>query len=199
MRAVTATPLSLVVDTLATLTREDARALVAAGFKARGGYLDHVTPDELAGQLAEGLLFYPIGYAKEFDGAHLAARAKALGIPPSVHVWLDDEAVIDPVDALIAKLNTATAALAGAGYPAGGYFGSAELLTSSELSLLALTRYWHSCSRTVDRFGAAAEPSRGYCMYQGRPFNTRINGKQYDVSFVTRDYRDDVPVFVGPD
>lgn len=200
MKAITATPLSLVVDTYATISRADARALVAAGFKARGGYLDRVTPEELEGQLAEGLPFYPIGFAKQFDGAHLAARAEALNLPRSVNVWLDDEGFeADAAPKVIADLNRSCGILSAAGYPGAGYFGSAQLLTSRELSMLAITRYWKGCSQVLDRFGMAAEPSRGFCMWQGRPFNTWINGVQYDVSFVTRDYRDDLPVFVGPD
>jgi hypothetical protein len=198
MRAVPATALSLIVDTYTTLTADDCRELVRRGFTARGGYLDRVTPEELAAQLDAGLAFFPIGFAKEFSGVHLASRCKALGIPASVHVWLDDEGFdASQADTVIAQLNSASSELIAAGYGAAGYFGAAQLLTSAEQTRLVLNRYGKGCSRILDRFGQAAEPTRGYCWYQGRPCNVTIAGKMYDVGFIMRDYEDDLPVFCG--
>lgn len=182
---------ALVVDTLDVVTPADARALLAAGYSARGGYVDHVTPDEIKGQQGEGLAFFPISYAHEYDGAHIVKRLVKLGLPHGLYHWLDDEGEMGPAEALIAKLNAETAIVKAAGFKSGGYFGSLQLLTSAELTNLALDRYWRGCSKIVDRFGNVAEPARGYCQFQGRPFNVVIAGKKYDVSVLFDDYKDD--------
>ena len=62
----------------------------------------------------------------------------------------------------ILRVNAAASALQTASYEAGMYVGAGCPLTPSQLSGLAVTRYWHSCSR-------ALEPARGYCMRQLRP------------------------------
>jgi hypothetical protein len=187
-------PLSLVVDTILVLTADDYTALAKLGFRARLGYLDVVKPDELAACLDAGLGFAPIGYAHESNG--LAARAEALKLPEGVTVYQDCEAETGPAESVIARVNDGSKPLVASGFQPGGYFGAQSLLTSAELTSLAVSTYWKGCSRVVDRFGNAAEPTRGYALLQGRPFNTVIvNGKIFDVSFLTADYHDDLPTF----
>lgn len=199
MRAQAVAPLSLVVDTLAVLTADDARELVSRRVAARGGYLGTVTPAELAAQLGEGLDFFPIGRALDFDGVSLATKARMLGVPLGVHVWLDVEDVTTDASTLIGELNRAALDLENAGYECAGYFGSQSVLTSLEMTRLLMSRYGKGCSRVVDRFGMVAEPDRGFTWYQGRPFNTAlVGGKLFDVGFMTADYHDDTVVVVVP-
>lgn len=184
-------PFSLVVDTVLQLTPADYKALAAAGYKARGGYLDVITPKELAVCLASGLGFFGIGYAHE---SNLVAQVKALGLPESCTVYQDVEAEAGPAESVIARVNACAASLEG--YQPGGYFGAQSLLRSHELSDLAVTTYWKGCSRVLDRDNMAAEPARGYAMVQLRPYNVTIAGKTYDVSVVAHDYCDAMPSFV---
>lgn len=184
-------PFSLVVDTVLQLTAADYKALAAAGYKARGGYLDVVKPDELRACLDAGLGFFPIGFAHE---SNLIAQVKALGLPEGCTVYQDVEAEAGPAESVISRVNACAASLKG--YQAGGYFGAQSLLRSHELSNLAVTTYWKGCSRVLDRDNMAAEPARGYAMIQLRPYNTLVNGKVFDVSVVANDYCDEMPMFV---
>lgn len=184
-------PFSLVVDTVLQLTPADYKALAAAGYKARGGYLDVITPKELAVCLASGLGFFGIGYAHE---SNLIAQVKALGLPAGCVVYQDCESEAGPAESVIARINTCAASLAG--YQPGLYIGAGGLMTSAELSNLAATTYGKGCSRVTDRYGNVAEPSRGFAWIQGRPWNVVIAGKTYDVGFVQNDYRDEMPSFV---
>ena len=186
-------PLSLVVDTILQLTPADYAELAKRGFVARGGYLDVVKPDELAACLDAGLGFIPIGYAHE---SHLSQQALALGLPEGCTVYQDCEAETGPAESVIARVNACAADLESHNWQPGGYFGAQSLLTSAELTSLAVTTYWKGCSRVLDRYGNAAEPARGYALVQGRPPNVTIAGKTYDVSFVGNDYQDALPMWV---
>ena len=186
-------PLCLVVDTIQALTPADYRALLDLGIVARGGYLDVITPAELQACLAAGLGFFPIGYAHE---SNLSQQALALGLPEGTTIYQDCESETGPAEAVIARVNTCAADLKSHGWQPGGYFGAQALLTSAELTNLAVSTYWKGCSRALDRYGNAAEPARGYAVLQGRPPNVTIAGKTYDVSFVNCDYQDALPSFV---
>ena len=181
------------VDTLATLTGPMASALSAQGVVFRAGYIDHVTPAELAAQLAAGVMFSPVTYALEFDGAHTVARLQALGIPRGVTVWLDLESVPASLGhaELVAKINAWARAVIAAGYEPGLYVGAGCLLNSAELYALAVVRYWHSGSEVP------AVDVRGYCMRQLRPLEVLVAGVVVDVDVVEPDYKGDVPTFAA--
>ena len=184
-------PHFLAVDTIEAITLIDARALLADGKRARGGYIERVTPAELAAQLSAGLAFFPIAEAGDFNGATIVQRMQALGLPNGTRVLLDIEGITDTAPVLIAKLNACTALLGQYGFKAAGYFGSQSILTSAEMSALALDRYVKGCSRVVDRNGSLAESSRGWCGLQGYPPNVTIAGKVYDVDYFFEDWTGD--------
>jgi len=194
MRAIKAVPsainLTWGVDTLLTLTRESAISLVTKGCVFRAGYIDHVTAEELADQMSVGMAFSPVTYAGEFDGAHCVARLQALGIPEGVTVWVDVEGQGLEVAETIARVNAWANSVQAAGFEAGMYVGAGCPLTPNQLTNLAVTRYWHSCSR-------ALEPARGYCMRQLRPDDVLVAGVKVDVDVVDPDYCGDVPVFAA--
>lgn len=189
-------PLCLVVDTILVLDANDYAELARLGFKARGGYLDTVKPDEIKRCLDAGLGFFGIGYAHE---SHLSQQALALGLPERCTIYQDCESEAGPAESVIARINACAADLKAHTFQPGGYFGAQSLLTSAELTNLAVSTYWKGCSRVLDRFGNVTEPSRGYAMIQGRPPNVvLVNGKQFDVSFVSNDYVNDLPSFLYP-
>jgi hypothetical protein len=192
MRAIKAVPsaanLTWGVDTLLTLTRESAIALVAKGCVFRAGYIDHVTPQELSDQLSVGLAFTPVGYAMQLDGAHAVQRLRELGIPAGVTIWCDVEGAGLEAQATIDRVNAWAGSVQTAGFEAGMYVGAGCPLTPSQLTALAVTRYWHSCSRVP-------EPRRGYCMRQLRPDDVYVAGVKVDVDAVEPDYQGDVPTF----
>lgn len=177
------------VDTLAPLSREHFIALVRRGCSFRGGYIFDITPLELANQLTAGLSFFPICRAMQLDGPACAARLKELQIPLTVTVWCDVEGMGLEAPSVIARVNAWAAVIVAAGYEAGMYVGAGCPLTARELSDLAVTRYWHSCSRALC-------PDRGYCMRQLRPDDVFVAGVKVDVDIVEPDYRGDLPTFV---
>ena len=186
---------SLGVDTLATLTGAQCAALMAAGATFRGGYIEHVSPAELAAQLDAGLPFMPITYANDFDPAATNYHLTRLALPVGCMVWLDVEGVTLSCSDLIHAIDGWAASVQQSGRIAGLYVGAQSLLTSSELTKLLVTRYWHGCSRVVDRFNQPSEPARGWCVVQLRPGNTMLAGVLVDVDAAQEDYEGDVPVF----
>jgi hypothetical protein len=159
---------------------------------ARLGYIDHVTPDELATQLGVGLMFGPVTYALEFDPAHTLARLAALGIPKGVTVWLDVEGTGLTFEDITIKINNWSAAVVAAGFEAGLYVGAGCPLTDAQLFALPhVSRYWHSCSRVAD------VKIRGYCMRQLSPPNVWCAGVLVDRDVVEPDYEGGLPTFCG--
>lgn len=195
MRTVLATPSAVSLrfgcDTLATLTPPDFARLAASGIAWRAGYIDHVTPAELAAQLAAGILFSPVTYALELDPLHTVERLAALGIPDGVTVWLDIEGAGLVAPTLIAKINAWARAVQVAGRQAGLYVGAGTPLDANALYALAVTRYWHSVSDVPN------VARRGYCMRQIRPDDVIVDGVDVDIDIVEPDYKGDLPSFVG--
>jgi hypothetical protein len=75
------------------------------------------------------------------------------------------------------------------------YFGGLELLTSEEMTSLAVYRYHEGAANLLDRFGKFACPARGYAVMQGRPCNVKIDGcgeTLFDWDFHRQDYHGDV-------
>lgn len=188
-------PNVLGVDTDVNLSPAECRTLKNLGYKWRGGYLDEMTPQELFGQVESAqlpLLLYT--YANEFDPQHTLDRLRALGIPAGAHVVLDLEGVTLAPDVLIGKCDAWGEGLLNHAFLPTLYVGAQPILTSKEISELAVYRYHQGASRLRDRNGELAEPDRGYAMIQGRPVNVvlpEIPGKPFDIDYHRLDYRDD--------
>ena len=184
------------VDTIIALDAEKCERLRNAGMTFVVRYLTSLSKDELAAILGSGLALSLVTYANSFDPSDEIAKLRTLGIPLGTVVWLDVEGVTaDPVT-LQQRISTWARAVKAAGYEPGGYFGSQQLLTSVELFALPITRYWHSCSRVVDRFGIEAGPQCGWVMIQLHPPNLTIAGVIVDVDVIQKDYRGREVTFV---
>jgi hypothetical protein len=164
-------------------------------YAARGGYLDQLTAQEIEGQLAAGLALWGIGFAKQFDGKHLVARAKLLGLPLGATIAFDVEAITDDAPALIAKCDACTSDIQNAGYLAMAYFGAGQPLTSDEMSALVVSRYWRAGSLIRDRNNRIAAPERGWCLLQYAPQEVQ-HGVMIDRDRILRDYRGDVMTLI---
>lgn len=193
MRTVPAIPEAKVFDCLQRVT--NAADFVTDSYAARGGYLDSLTRPEIDGQLAAGLGLWFFGYAKQFDGKHLVARAKLLGAPLGATLCPDVEAITDDAPTLIAKLNACTSDIQNAGYLAMMYFGAQQPLTSDEMSALLVARYSRAGSKIRDRFGKIAAPERGWCHLQYAPQRV-VHGVMIDDGRAKVDYRGDVMTWV---
>jgi hypothetical protein len=178
-------------DTVQRVTSREASALRAAGCDFAIRYLwDQTKPDDLAACRASGLALSFVTYANNFDPQHALAHLARLAVPAGVAVALDLEGVDVKTapPALIAKINTWAGVLARAGYVPALYVGAGALLTSEELTALAVVRYWRSCSRTLDRNGREAGPAVGWCMHQLHPPNLAIGGLVVDLDVIQNDY-----------
>ena len=198
MRVAPLPPNVLGVDTINNLAPYECRALVNLGYKFREGYLDALTPQEVAGQLGEGLPLVVYTYANEFDPEHMLKRLSVLGIPPGASVVLDLEAL--PSDAVVSevcdRIDAAGERLQSQGFLPCLYFAAGSLLTSDELYERRVYRYHAGASINRDRKLQLQEPlPRGCAMIQGRPVNFSIDaipGKRFDADFHRQDYKGDV-------
>lgn len=182
------------VDTLRTETPADFAKLKAARVMWRAAYIEKITAQELADQLAAGIAFMPVTYALDFNAGSHVARLEALGIPKGVTVWLDVEGSnLDALD-IITKINTWAAYINAAGYEAGLYIGAGMPLTDAQLYALPLVkRYWHSVSRVPD------PRVRGCCVRQLRPNDVYPTGIDVDVDVSEPDYEGDVHTVAAPE
>lgn len=187
MRAAKAAPFAKGFDTVSTLDVNSAANLHAAGYDFAVRYLGSLTAPELAAILGGGLACMPVTYADHLGDP--TAQLAGLGLPVGVTVWLDVEAYTGDAPTLIARVNSWSRAVTLAGYEAGLYHGPGTPLDSVQLSALAVTRYWHSCS------SLQAQPARGYCMRQLRPDDVTVAGVVIDVDIIEQDYRGDVPTW----
>lgn len=189
-------------DCVTSIDVARAARLRAAGFDFGVRYLGSLTNAEIDAMHAADLSVMPCTYGGAFDGHQAVAHAQEAGIPPGVTIWLDVEgqggvdASADDVRAamLVAKVNAFAAIVRGAGYDPAIYVGAGALLTSAELFALAVDRYWHSMSRVVDRRGALAEPSCGWCMHQLFPTVLR-GGTNVDINIVGQDFMGRLPTW----
>lgn len=202
-------PNVLGVDTIANLSPTLCRTLVSKGAAWRGGYIDELTPIEIESQVGSQLPLLLYTYANEFNPEHTLDRLSTLKIPAGANVVLDVEAVITPealhalskqevenfVLELKAKINAWGKKLSNHANLPTIYFGGLELLTSEEMTSLAVYRYHEGAANLLDRFGKFAVPARGYSMMQGRPCNVKIDGcgeTLFDWDFHRQDYHGDV-------
>jgi hypothetical protein len=124
-------------------------------------YLENLTPQELASNLASGLAVMLVGEAPPnywapsaqrgtLDGQRQVARAKALSIPQGqgAEIWVDLEVPAPDTTALqIADYSKADCQeILSAGFDPGGYVGEGIPLSPEQLYLLPFLGYWHSLS-----------------------------------------------------
>lgn len=195
--ATTLEPGSRGVDTVLRIDTVDAKALFEDGYDFVVRYLAGLTKLELDSIMSTKLKLGLVTYANSFDPADEIAQLAALCIPKGVTVWLDVEDVkIQPTE-LIAKVNAWGKAIKQNGYIPGAYIGAGAQLTSKELYSLSVERYWHSCSRVLDRNNEESAPSCGWSMWQVSPPNQKRCGVIVDVDFVQKDYQGREVTFVS--
>lgn len=184
----------------------DAEALARTGCDCFVGYLGCVTPERLALVLAAGMAFMPVTLAGEYsDGAaDEIAQLQKLGLPKGCTVWLDLEGLAAwnaDIPTLTKKLADWATAIAGAGYMPGLYVGCPQPLSSKQLYSLPFVRYWWGMGRCVDKTGALAEPTCGWCMIQNphgqkNGMLWRGTGILVDSNTIQCDYWGRLPVWV---
>lgn len=197
---------ALGVDTVAKIDASHAAALYGAGMRFAMRYLGSITAQEIAGLTGAGLMVSFICYPPQHSGWAPTAsdglargkaavvQAKALALPAGVTIWIDLEGCRGPASATTAWCEAFAAELVAAGYQAGLYVGAAPGgLNSAELyALKKVTRYWHSCSRSIP------EPAnRGYCLEQLYKPNQTIAGVVVDVNCVRHDFLGCLPTFLS--
>lgn len=185
-------------------TAEQAKRLAAHGVDFFVGYLGSMNPGRLEFILDAGLAFMPVTFAGEYfdGGADEVARLQALDLPSGSTVWLDLEGDksfnYDPIK-LQRLINAWAKTISDAGYMPGLYVGAPQPLTGSELSRLAVVRYWKAPSLVLDRNGNdwSEPPGIGWCMHQMWPQgNFRDSGVFVDVNIIGEDRRGRVPSWV---
>lgn len=170
-------------------------------------YLGSVDAAELQAILDAGLAFMPVTFCRGAgwapsaalgtqDGKQAATRLGALGIPKGTTVWLDVEGPGGTFHDVIDFINAWAHEVRAAGFDPGLYVGAGAMLTSGELYGLAVDRYWHSCSRVVDRDGKEVAPACGWTMIQVVPGNVTVAGVEVDIDFIQQDYRGRLPTWV---
>lgn len=193
-------PFQLGFDCLDPLTEATAAAFYASGYRFVGRYLESLSIAERDAIFNAKLAIAPITYARTTPlngtlgqqvGAQSVRRAVSWGIPPSVHVTIDNEATHGEVADVIAYLNGFAGALTSGGYGAMLYVGRPESLTAQELFALRPNRYWRSISMVP-------EPACGWCMMQLTPGDQVIHGHQVDVDVSQADYFGRLPVLWYP-
>ena len=174
-------------------------------------YLENLTPQEIASNLAAGLAMMLVGEAppnywvpssmKGFiDGQRQIARAKALGIPQGqgAEIWVDLETPAPDTTALqIADYCKADCQeILSAGIDPGGYIGEGIPLSPEQLYLLPFLGYWHSLSNVQPVANV------DYKMIQLFPTQTlqlATGALAVDLNIVQRDKRMRLPTMIVAD
>lgn len=178
------------VDTISIISGADAAWLKANDYAAVFRYLSALTLEERDRILNAGLSLGLVTFAKEWSGRRALDHLAALEIPRGADVYLDVESVeLAPLE-LEKAIDAWSIMLEAAGYVPGCYFGSVSLLTSEEMYARPhVRRYWHSCSRVVDRNGKEAGPACGWVIRQLYPPNIRLPcGIIADIDIFEDDY-----------
>ena len=182
------------VDTYSHVSKEQARWLKDNGYDFVVRYLGNLDAPERDGILDAGLALGLVTFAKEWNGLGALQHLARLAVPQDATVFLDVEDVsLSPTD-LVGAIEAWCRPVAGGGFDPGCYFGAKCLLTSEEMYALPQVRkYWHSCSRVIDRYGKEAGPQCGWTMRQLSPPNVQLpccyvdaEGNHHDV--VENDY-----------
>lgn len=184
-------------DSLSAIDKTHALNLKASGIDFCVRYIHSVTPDEVEAILSVGLAFFPVTFATP----PYAPPPPGLQLPLGTTVFLDLEGpslLSTPVPVIQQRVADWAKAVAQAGYQPGLYVGAPQPLTSHELYALPVVRYWHGQGRCVDRTGALAEPTCGWCMTQLYPSVT-WGGLWADISFIGQDYKGRLPMWAIDD
>lgn len=191
---------TLACDCYSTPSAAQAQSLYADGYRAIGQYAHLVTARSVEECTAAGLgVFFileglaaasipttVLGQRIAEDGRQ---HLRALGVPQGVTIAGDLEGEQRLPADWIDFGNTECAIIKAGGDLPLGYYGEGLGLTSAEIQSMAWPRYWKSGSRVKDRFGYFAEPSRGWCVVQGSPFDiARPDGLEIDVDVLWHDY-----------
>jgi len=191
-------------------TAKQAEALKSEAVDGFIGYLGVLNRDRVERVLDAGLGFLPVTLANRFDGAAAVRQAQGLGYPKGGTIALDIEGrkILGGVEwpllekaakeahvrEIFAKCAGWRDAVKAGGYKTMLYVGSPQPFTSKELGDLAFDSYWNALSREADRFGALAEPSRGYSAWQMLPeLFWRGTGVWVDVNMFGEDFRKTLP------
>lgn len=201
MKAVQATSGLYGFDCYEPLTASQYAALYAAGARWRGGYLGHITADELAACLGEGLLFLPIGSTARVgdwsaatgaqDAARTIADCLALGLPADIDLWLDLEGSGMEDGAAISYATAWADSIVAVGDHAKLYAGAGCPLDAQELYKLPHTGYAEACSEGY------TVPC-GYQWIQIHPGDLTLAGVTVDIGVLAEDYKGRRPLLVGP-
>ncbi len=182
-----------------------ADGLYAHGFTFACRYLGSLSSSEVDVILESGMALMPVTYSRNpgwlpsaalggADGNQAVSRCMAAGIPKGVTVWLDLEGPGGHAADVIDWVNAWADVVKSAGYDPGLYCGYGTLLTSHELYMLHVDRYWHSVSRVTDSAGQLAEPACGWSMIQLNPSVMRA-GVWVDVDVIQEDYQKRLPTW----
>ena len=199
-----AQPGTLFFDTLEPVTSGQLVAFKARGFGGVGRYLENLTAperDEIHGQ---GMFIVPITEARTIPpsaavgdqaGALEVDRARALEIPPSVHLTIDNEAVHGTADEDAAYIDAFALRFVRAAFGAMLYVAQPQPLTGAELYQRPHVHpYWSGASRNP-------EPDCGYSVFQGLPIDYRppwCPSAQVDLDIIFADRLGRVPVLWYP-
>ncbi len=191
-------------DCVTPMNPARASALKAAGMSFCLRYLGSVTAQELADILAAGLLFMPVTFSRApgwiptpglgtSDGQQDVQHLKALGLPSGCTVWIDLEGCAGSAQAVADWVNSRAQVIRSAGFDVGLYVGGGDVLNGQQLySLAQIDRYWRSLSQDVP-----TPASCGFCMLQLWKTIT-LAGTEIDVDCIQYDYKDRLPMVVGP-
>lgn len=183
---------ALIVDTDATITRAQAKALKAAGVAGVVRCIGHtpvfaadnLSPAELAMLLEEGLAvvgayqMWAAGGQTASLGQELGqlavVEARAAGLLPGCMIALDLEGAFPDKAAAIAYVESWHAAVAASEFAPGvaRYYGPGFPLSTAEIDALPPALAWRSASKLV------GEPSSGYVLTQGE--SMRVGGVPVD-------------------
>jgi hypothetical protein len=179
---------ALGIDALAHLTEDQARAFWNVDLcRVAGLYIDS---GDVATVAAYCAMLHSIGYAVlplsmavvsvpldssygRQRGAQLVARAQALGIPATVHLWIDVESMHPDSDSPSFVAACATSIQAG-GYGAGLYGGAGSGMTGAQAYALPPDRYMRPGNV------GAIEPACGHCVVQHLRLDREVHGARID-------------------
>jgi hypothetical protein len=179
------------VDTYSVVTENHAKWLKASGYDFVVRYLGNLSIGERDVILGAGLGLGLVTFAKEWNGLLAIQHLSRLDMPQGTTVFLDVEDVEMNSLTLIGAITAWTRPIVNGGFDPGVYLGAKCLLTSEEMFALPVRKYWHSCSRVVDRNGKEAGPQCGWVMRQLFPPNVNLPcGLRVDFDVVENDYSD---------
>jgi hypothetical protein len=201
---------SLGFDCDIKLTPGNARAAAAMGFKWCARYLPlfnnalgwDLEANEVGVILAAGLDLMGVQHVRRYwhpnatlgqqDGKAAADAAKAAGVLPGVHLFLDLEDIAGSTGDTINHAAAWSSVVIAEGFRAGLYVGFAVPLTPLQLyDLPGFDQYWSD-------FGKREVATRGFSIRQQSPSPIIGVGLEIDVDVLTADHKGDRPYMLSP-